>query len=62
MASINGYNGGLTARAKNVRATFVALPPMSEPHTIDGVHLNAADYAVWDAALLQVEASICDSK
>ncbi len=46
MASINGYNASLTALAKNAGATFFALPPMSEPHTIDGVHLNAAGYAV----------------
>jgi len=62
MASINGYNASLPALAKNAGVTFVALPPMPEPHTIDGVHLNAAGYAVWDAALLQSAASICNSK
>ena len=62
MAAINGYNAGLPALAKSRGATLVALPAMSEPHTIDGVHLNSAGYAVWDAALLQGAASICNSK
>ena len=62
MAAIDGYNAGLPSLAKSGGATFVALPAMSEPHTIDGVHLNSAGYAVWDAALLQGAASICNSK
>jgi lysophospholipase L1-like esterase len=47
--------------AKTGGAMFVALPPMSEPHTFDGIHLNTAGYAVWDAAVLQGAASICNS-
>ncbi len=35
------------------------IPAIS--YTIDGVHLNAG-YAVWDAALWQGAASICDSE
>jgi lysophospholipase L1-like esterase len=62
MAAISGYNASLPALAKSGGATFVALPPMSEPHTLDGVHLNSAGYAVWDTALLQGAASICNSK
>jgi lysophospholipase L1-like esterase len=62
MAAINRYNASLPALAKSDGASFVALPSMSEPHTIDGVHLNSAGYAVWDAALLQGAASICNSK
>ena len=62
MAAINGYNASLPALTKSGGATLVALPAMSEPHTIDGVHLNSAGYAVWDAAVLQGAASICNSK
>jgi lysophospholipase L1-like esterase len=60
MDLINGYNAVLPGLAKNGGATFVALPPMPDPHTIDGVHLDAAGYAVWDAAVLQGAASICN--
>jgi lysophospholipase L1-like esterase len=56
---INGYNAALPGLARNGGAMFVALPPMSEPHTVDGIHLNSAGYTVWDAAVLQGAASIC---
>ncbi len=59
MQAIDGYNAALSGLAGNAGATFVALPPMTGPHTIDGVHLNAAGYSVWDAAVLQGAASIC---
>lgn len=59
MGSIDGYNSALPALARNAGATFMALPPMSDPHTGDGVHLNAAGYSVWDAAVLQAAAPIC---
>ena len=59
MRSIDSYNSALPGLAKNSGATFVALPPMSDSYTIDGVHLNAAGYSVWDAAVLQAAASIC---
>jgi lysophospholipase L1-like esterase len=62
MAAINGYNASLPALAKSGGAILAALPSMPEPHTLDGVHLNSAGYAVWDAALLQGAASICNSK
>jgi lysophospholipase L1-like esterase len=61
MGSIDGYNSALPGLARNSGATFVALPPMPDPHTIDGVHLNAAGYSVWDAAVLQGATSICTS-
>lgn len=61
MRSIDGYNSALPGLAKSSGATFVALPPMSEPYTIDGVHLDGAGYSVWDAAVLQAAASICTS-
>lgn len=59
MDLINGYNAVLPGLAKNGGALFVALPPMSDPHTIDGIHLDTAGYAVWDAAVLKGAASIC---
>ena len=61
MGSIAGYNSVLPELASNSGASFVALPPMPEPNTIDGVHLNAAGYSVWDAAVLQGAAPVCSS-
>jgi lysophospholipase L1-like esterase len=60
MALLDRYNSALPGLAKNAGATFVALPPMPDPHTIDGVHLNAAGYALWDAAVLQGAALACN--
>jgi lysophospholipase L1-like esterase len=60
MRSIDNFNAILPSLAGNGAATFVALPPMPDPHTIDGVHLNAAGYSVWDAAALQGAASACN--
>jgi lysophospholipase L1-like esterase len=60
MGTIDGYNSMLPELAQQNGAGFVALPAMPEPHTIDGVHLNAAGYLVWDKALLQRAASICN--
>jgi lysophospholipase L1-like esterase len=59
MDLITSYNAALPALANISGATFVPLPAMSDPHTIDGIHLNAAGYAVWDAAVLQGAAAIC---
>jgi lysophospholipase L1-like esterase len=59
MRSIDGYNSALPGLAKNAGATFVALPPMSDPYTIEGIHLNGAGYSVWDAAVLQGASSVC---
>jgi lysophospholipase L1-like esterase len=61
MRSIDGYNSALSALARSAGAELVALPQMPDPHTIDGVHLNAGGYSVWDAAILQGAASICTS-
>jgi hypothetical protein len=52
----------LPARAKEARTAFIVLPAMPEHHTIDGIHLNAAGYAVWDKAILGgIEAALCKS-
>jgi lysophospholipase L1-like esterase len=59
MSTINDYNSILPDLAKRGGATFVALPAMSDPHTIDGVHLNAFGYLAWDQAVLQGAAMIC---
>jgi lysophospholipase L1-like esterase len=62
VAMIDSYNAILPELAKEARATFIPLPAMPEHHTIDGVHLNAAGYEVWDKAILQgVESVLCKS-
>ena len=62
LAVIDSYNTMLPELAKETRATFIALPAMPERHTFDGLHLNAAGYAVWDRAILQgIEAVLCRS-
>jgi lysophospholipase L1-like esterase len=58
---IDAYNSILPEIASKSGATFAALPAMPEPHTIDGVHLNAAGYLVWDKAVLQGAAAVCKS-
>jgi lysophospholipase L1-like esterase len=61
-AVIDSYNLGLPALAKEAGAVFIALPAMPERHTIDGVHLNAAGYEVWDKAILGgIETALCKS-
>ena len=62
MGRINDYNSALPELAAEGGATFVALPPMPTPHTIDGVHLSAAGYRVWDQAVLQGASALCGSK
>ena len=59
MKRIDAFNAMLPALANKGGAAFVALPPMPAPHTIDGVHLDAAGYAVWDAAVLKGVSSAC---
>jgi lysophospholipase L1-like esterase len=61
MNRINDFNAALPTLAGKGGATFIALPPMQNPHTIDGVHLNAAGYAAWDDAILQGVSTICNS-
>lgn len=59
MRSIDGYNSALPGLAKKPGVSFAALARMPDPHTIDGVHLNADGYSIWDAAVLRAAASIC---
>lgn len=60
MKRIDAFNAALPALAEKAGATFAALPPMPAPHTIDGVHLDAAGYAVWDAAVLKGVSGVCN--
>jgi lysophospholipase L1-like esterase len=59
MATINGYNSALPNVAGRNGATYVALPAMPRPHTIDGVHLDSGGYLAWDKAVMQAAAKIC---
>lgn len=59
MKRIDAFNAALPALADGSGATFATLPAMPTPHTIDGVHLDAAGYAVWDEAVLKGAASAC---
>jgi lysophospholipase L1-like esterase len=61
MGRINDYNSALPGLSARSGATFAALPPMPTPHTIDGVHLSAAGYQVWDQAVLQAVSALCGS-
>jgi lysophospholipase L1-like esterase len=59
-AAIDSYNAVLPGLAEQTRASFIPLPAMPARHTIDGIHLNAAGYEVWDKAVLGgIEAALC---
>ena len=59
MTTINGYNSGLPDVAGRNGATFVALPAMPMPYTIDGVHLSSGGYKAWDTAVMQAATRVC---
>lgn len=59
MKRIDAFNATLPAVASKGGAAFTALPPMPAPHTIDGIHLDAAGYDVWDAAVLKGVSGAC---
>jgi lysophospholipase L1-like esterase len=41
---------------------FIPLPAMPERRTLEGIHLNAAGYEVWDKAILQgIKSALCKS-
>jgi lysophospholipase L1-like esterase len=62
IAVIDSYNAVLPELAKEARAAFIPLPDMPKQHTIDGIHLNAAGYEVWDKAILDgIESALCKS-
>ena len=57
--TIDDYNAILPDVARRSDATFVALPAMARPYTIDGVHLSSGGYLAWDKAIMEVAARIC---
>jgi lysophospholipase L1-like esterase len=59
METIRSYNSILSEVAARNGATFIALPAMPTPHTIDGVHLNAGGSEVWEQAVMRAVAMIC---
>jgi hypothetical protein len=60
LATIDSYNAILPGLAEEARAIFIPLPAMPERHTLDGIHLNAAGYEIWDRAILRgVESALC---
>jgi lysophospholipase L1-like esterase len=61
-ATIDDFNLILPEIAKETGASFAALPAMPEPHTSDGVHLNAAGYQAWDRTVLQEAAAVCEAQ
>lgn len=62
VAIIDSYNAILPELAKEAGASLIALPAMPRGHTLDGLHLNAAGYEVWDRAILQgIESVVCKS-
>jgi GDSL-like Lipase/Acylhydrolase family len=61
LAAIDDYNAALPGLAEEARALFIPLPAMPAHHTFDGVHLDAAGYAIWDRAILGgIESAICN--
>jgi lysophospholipase L1-like esterase len=59
MTTIREYRSVLPEVATQANATFVALPEMSAPFTIDGVHLNAEGDRVWEAAVMKGISQAC---
>jgi lysophospholipase L1-like esterase len=57
--NIDKLNAVLPDIARRAGATFLPLPDMPSPHTIDGVHLDAAGYEVWDKAVMDGATSVC---
>ncbi|CCD93609.1 conserved exported hypothetical protein [Bradyrhizobium sp. ORS 375] len=58
-ASITGYRAALPDLARRAGATFLPLPPMEAPFTLEGIHLNAAGYRSWDQAIQQATEFAC---
>lgn len=59
MATIRDFRSVLPELATRTSATFLALPEMPTPFTIDGVHLNAEGDRVWEAAVMQGVSQAC---
>ena len=59
MATIRDFRSVLPELATRTHATLLPLPEMTSPFTIDGVHLNAEGYRVWDQAVMQGVSQAC---
>jgi lysophospholipase L1-like esterase len=59
MTTIRDYRSALPDLAAQSKAAVLALPDMSSPFTIDGVHLNAEGYRAWDQAVMQGISQAC---
>jgi lysophospholipase L1-like esterase len=61
-AAIDSFNAILPELAKEAGANFIPMPVMPAHNTIDGIHLNAAGYEVWDRAVSGgIESALCKS-
>jgi hypothetical protein len=61
-AVIDTFNAILPDLAKEAGATFIPMPAMPARNTVDGIHLNADGYEVWDRAVLGgIESTLCKS-
>jgi lysophospholipase L1-like esterase len=58
-ATLRDFRAGLPELARRSDAMFLPLAEMPAPFTIDGVHLNADGYRIWDAAVMQGAARAC---
>ena len=61
MKRVDAFNAALPALAAKGGASFAILPALPTPHTIDGIHLDAAGYAVWEDAVLKGASGACNS-
>jgi hypothetical protein len=59
MKTIGELNSALPDLAARHGAAFAPLPAMPTPHTVDGVHLDADGYLVWDKAIMQAATGVC---
>jgi hypothetical protein len=57
---IDEFNVIVATIARDEGISFGALSRMARPHTLDGVHLNAAGYETWDSAVLREASIICE--
>jgi hypothetical protein len=60
MPAIQQLRAMLPELAKRNGATFLSLPEMPAPFTIDGIHLNADGYSIWDASVMRGAALACE--
>ena len=59
MTTIRDFRSVLPEVATRANATYLALPEMAAPFTIDGIHLNAEGYRAWDQAVMQGTSQAC---